>query len=369
MEFTDQLLAAFPGTTITTGETVFHVGSTDDHNRPQFVVESGFIELFYRGEFTHCRTLFFAYHREERYKLASLAYHLPPFQIVRSYEDFLRTFYLVRGESWWAALEVGDGFINASFGALTAFTAEELGQRFRAGLETKLPPKQITNFEVWSGDEFPTSHSFTDVLWSDVAVNYADVTRRGLDSLMKHTRSSVTKNGRIILFHGPPGTGKTWAIRSLLTKWKHWTKPNVIIDPEKMLENTGYFMNMLNYQNADEMRLLVIEDADDIAEKNGTRNAGLSRLLNAADGLVGASSDVLILLSTNAPPALLDKALVRPGRCLASIEFMPFSAGDASSRLGWTVDSAKTLAEIYELLGTVSKVSASGAPSSTGHYL
>jgi len=369
MEFTDQLLAAFPGTTITTGQPVFHVGSTDDHNRPQFVVESGFIELFYRGEFTHCHGTFFAYHRDDRYKLAAIAYHLPPFEVIRSFEDHVRTFFLVRGESWWAAIEVGDGFVTASFGALTAIKAEELSKRFREGLETKAPPKQITNFEVWSGDEFPTSSSFPDVPWADIAPNYASATRRGLDSLMNHTRSTVTKNGRIILFHGPPGTGKTWAIRSLLTRWKHWTKPNVIIDPEKLLSNSSYFMSMLNYQSDHTHRLLVIEDADDIAEKNGTRDASLSRLLNAADGLVGASSDVLILLSTNAPPSLLDKALVRPGRCLASIEFMPFSATDASTRLGWTVDSAKSLAEIYELLGTVSKVTADGGPSITGQYL
>jgi hypothetical protein len=48
---------------------------------------------------------------------------------------------------------------------------------------------------------------------------------------------------------------------------------------------------------------------------------------------------------------------------------MPFSATDASTRLGWTVDSAKSLAEIYELLGTVSKVTADGGPSITGQYL
>lgn len=369
MEFTDQLLAAFPGTTITSGETVFHVGSNDEHTRPQFVVASGFIELFYRGEFTHCSHTFFSYQREDRYSLPALAYHLPPFQMVRSFQDHLRSYYLVRGESWWAALELGDGFISANFGALSMLTAEELAKRFRDGLETKVPPQKVTNFEVWSGEEFPTPHAFDDVNWNDVAANYSATTRQGIETLMKHTQHSVAKNGRIILFHGPPGTGKTWAIRSLLTTWKRWAKPAVIIDPEKLLENTSYFMNMLTYQNSTVKRLVVIEDADDIAEKDGTRNASLSRLLNAADGLVGASSDVLILLSTNAPPALLDKALIRPGRCLASIEFQPFGAVEASSRLGWSVDGAKSLAEIYELLGTVSKVTTDGVSAPTGQYL
>jgi ATP-dependent 26S proteasome regulatory subunit len=128
-------------------------------------------------------------------------------------------------------------------------------------------------------------------------------------------------------------------------------------------------MTMLNGRNSEKTRLVIIEDADEIAEKNGTRGSNLSRLLNATDGLIGASSNLLVLLSTNAPPEALDRALLRPGRCLASIEFTPFSADEVTSRLGRSVGRGLTLAELYEEMGEVSCVHTGTSQPAIGQYL
>jgi SAM-dependent methyltransferase len=365
----DDLLEAFPSATPTAGRWSFTMGSTDAATNLNFAPESCFIELFYRGEFNYCEFVGFNYHRNEPYTLNSIAYFLPPCKVERSYVNEHRNHLLLRGVDWWALVEITPSHVAASFGAHTADQAKGLVTRFRKGLENKFPAQNITNFQVWSDDDFPISRSFDDAPWVNVATNYAESTRRGLDELVSFSRHDTKRGGRIILFHGPPGTGKTWAIRSLLSQWKAWTKPAVVIDPEALFSSSTYFLNMLRFHDEEYTRIIVIEDADEIAEKEGTRGSSLSRLLNAADGLVGASSDILILLSTNAPPALLDRALTRPGRCLASIEFAPFSAPEASRRLGRTVDQPMTLAEIYQSLGTVHQVTTGLVSASTGQYL
>ena len=196
------------------------------------------------------------------------------------------------------------------------------------------------------------------------------MTRGSLEQLSNLKRTRASSDGRIIIFHGPPGTGKTFAIRALLTRWKPWAQIALILDPEKLLSEPAYLMGILDHESKQSTRLLVIEDADEIMEKNGTRASGLSRLLNAADGIIGASSDVMFLLSTNAGPGRLDTALTRPGRCLATVGFEPFSVAEANERLGSFGPTHRplTLAEIYRNLGETSILS-NERPISTGQYL
>jgi hypothetical protein len=347
----------------------FTMTSTDAVHIAGNLIESAFIELYYAGTFTCCERVSFNYQRDNPISVADLSFKLPTCAIEREFTQKKRNHYLLRGDDWWASAEISGSHVAAYFGARSNERVRELAQRFTDAFETKEPRKVTTDFEVWSGDIFPVMRSFPDTQWSDISTNYPETTRKSLDRLFQLTPSDLLNNGRIILFHGQPGTGKTWAIRSLLTTWKGWGRGAVIIDPDQLFEQSNYFMNLLDYSNGDQTHILVIEDADEIAEKNGTRGSNLSRLLNATDGLVGANSDLLVVLSTNAAPEALDRALVRPGRCLAAIEFTPFTSGEASSRLGHRVQSEKTLAEIYEVLGVVSKVANTSSVGSTGQYL
>ena len=359
----------FPSAVECGPSTVFTPGTSDSHNDPSFIVQSGFLEMFYRGEFRYVAEARFSYHREQAYTQRDFDFYMPPCTLVRAHFQGVTSSYLLQGPHWWAAIMDSGSYLVAWFGGASASEVQDIAKDFRRTFEVKSPARPITNFEIWSNEDFPTTRFFDDTRWDDIYQNYPATTRRGLSELSLITREHTKNNGRIILFHGPPGTGKTWAIRSLLTTWKDWTCPALIIDPERLLESPTYFMNMLTFAQEGQTRLVVIEDADEIAEKDGTRGSNVSRLLNATDGIVGASSNILILLSTNAPPSALDAALVRPGRCLATIEFGAFSATEASTRLGRTVDKAMSLAEIYAALGKTSKVSAGAEPAATGQYL
>jgi DNA polymerase III delta prime subunit len=57
--------------------------------------------------------------------------------------------------------------------------------------------------------------------------------------------SNDSWEGKLILFHGPPGCGKTFAIRALLRSWCEWCAPELLIDPESAFGETRYLIQLL----------------------------------------------------------------------------------------------------------------------------
>jgi hypothetical protein len=174
--------------------------------------------------------------------------------------------------------------------------------------------------------------------WSAVHANYSTRTRAHLEALME--RSPDLASGKLILWHGPPGTGKTWALRALLREWKDWAEPSYILDPEKFFgQSAGYMMSVILDHDDDageastekKWRLIVIEDAAELLGKDARLEVGqgLARLLNVCDGLVGQGLRIMILLTTNEDVGAMHPAIIRRGRCIANIQFDLLSAGES----------------------------------------
>ena len=62
--------------------------------------------------------------------------------------------------------------------------------------------------------------------------------------------------------------------------------------------------------------------------------AGLGRLLNLTDGLLGQGRHILVCLTTNLAPGSLDPAVTRPGRCMAVIGVGRLTGAEAAQWLG-----------------------------------
>jgi hypothetical protein len=227
--------------------------------------------------------------------------------------------------------------------------------------------------------------------WDDIRENYAASTRDGLEAIMRGFQPA--HGGQLILWHGPAGTGKTFALRALAWEWRDWCQLHYIVDPDAFFgQHADYLMSVLlqpdmpmitshggvfpqvawasygmTVVDGDEVssddddarlwRVLVLEDTGELITAGAREAMGqaLSRFLNVVDGLIGQGLRILVLVTTNEEIRILHPAVARPGRCAANIEFTPLEADEAAAwlrRHGVEPDGAgqRSLASLYAQL-------------------
>ncbi|WP_051965577.1 DUF5925 domain-containing protein [Kitasatospora mediocidica] len=191
--------------------------------------------------------------------------------------------------------------------------------------------------------------------WPAIRGNYDSRAAAALERLTTLTPPELC--GSIVLLHGPPGTGKTTALRSLAQAWRSWCGFEYVLDPEQLFSSSGYLIDVTlpKRSEATPWRALILEDCDELIRSDAKRASGqsLARLLNLSDGLLGQGSRVLLVITTNEDLQRLHPAIIRPGRCLARIEVGPLSEQEAA-RWGGAAMPARpagpaTLAELYAL--------------------
>ena len=151
--------------------------------------------------------------------------------------------------------------------------------------------------------------------------NYTPDTIKAWDRVASDLQSE-DPNGRIAIFHGPPGTGKTHLIRGFMSAGINGT---FVIIPPKEIGNIGdpeMIDLLIEIQDDYEGRIiLVIEDADEIlSTRKATSMSALANALNLGDGLMGDAVNAFIIATTNSPLGEIDPAILRPGRLSVTSE-------------------------------------------------
>jgi hypothetical protein len=231
--------------------------------------------------------------------------------------------------------------------------AEQLLQRrfprAEATEEHKIPVR------FWADDTW-RSRSIKVRPWAEIAGNYPPTVGLELSRLFAATFVPAD-GGRLLLWHGPPGLGKTHALRALGWEWHDWCDLDYVTDPEAFFGSAEYMLDvLLDHEDDERWRLLVLEDTGELlsADAKERTGQGLSRFLNVADGVLGQGLKLLVLVTTNEEVRALHHAVARPGRCAAVVEFRPFTAAEAAAWLeqrGIDAPDAQptTLAELYAL--------------------
>lgn len=161
--------------------------------------------------------------------------------------------------------------------------------------------------------------------------------------------------GRLVILHGEPGTGKTFAIQGLIDSLTFSNVKFIFLPSDFLMNfNVAALTKLLVSQSDGASLVLIIEDGDDCLVPRGADNmSAVSKLLNLSDGFLGKMLDVRILITTNAPHYEIDSALQRPGRLCRVIHVGSLPPEQASNivknHTGKDIEfnDKKTLAEVY----------------------
>jgi ATPase family associated with various cellular activities (AAA) len=122
----------------------------------------------------------------------------------------------------------------------------------------------------------------------------------------------------VLVLQGAPGTGKTRLVRAILaglSARKGSSAAVMYTADRRALEKDEVFVKFITGSHD----AFVIEDADHLLLARSNGNIDLHRFLAVADGVVRAQGRKMIF-TTNLPNLSdIDAALLRPGRCFASV--------------------------------------------------
>jgi hypothetical protein len=136
----------------------------------------------------------------------------------------------------------------------------------------------------------------------------------------------------VLILQGPPGTGKTRLVRAILAALSthRGDSAKILYTADKRtLENDEIFVEFITGSHD----AFVIEDADHLLMARANGNVDLHRFLAVADGVVRAQGRKIIF-TTNLPNVGdIDEALVRPGRCFATVRTRALERFEAEALL------------------------------------
>src|SRR3954452_11279147 len=164
------------------------------------------------------------------------------------------------------ALSVHRGAGSLAVAGIDAPVVERLTAELVARLRDDERHADTVPITFWTGGA-PTSprRRIPAPSWNEVDGNYSAATQDALEPVMT---ARARGHGGLLLWHGEPGTGKSYALRALAREWLDWCDTHFITDPDAYLGgDTSYLLDgLMRSRGRDRRRwrLIVLEDAGEL---------------------------------------------------------------------------------------------------------
>lgn len=166
-------------------------------------------------------------------------------------------------------------------------------------------------------------------------------------SLEDYFKAFMESDESVLVLFGPPGTGKSTFLRSLIISGNYETflayNKHVVESPILLDEYYNSTASILAY-----------EDIDNYLKSREDGNLLMSSILNASEGVVQHKKKKLIFSTNLSTAEKIDPALLRVGRCFDILEFRELTQTEATyvaddvgiKHKDWTLKKTWPLAEI-----------------------
>lgn len=165
-----------------------------------------------------------------------------------------------------------------------------------------------------------------------VRTNYGPEVLEAFDHIVTDLQSD-SPCGRLSIFTGPAGTGKTYALEGIIQavpRARYLLIPPTLIAGLLEPSLLAVLLNSHNEGSEANPTVLIIEDGDEcLVPRDGANLPAIASLLNLSEGLIGRRLDIRVLATSNADKTKIDPALSRPGRLCREVDFQPLTREQA----------------------------------------